>query len=157
MVHVDLVALTRLTKRILPGMVARGRGRILNVSSTAAFFPGPLMTVYFACKAYVLSYSVGLAEELRGTGVTVTCVCPGPFWSEFQGVAGSDRSQLQRNSVLLTVEQAAAAGVAAAFAGKTVHVPGVANKLLAFGARLLPRPFLARAAKRFQAPIDAEG
>lgn len=154
MVHVDLVSLTRLTKRILPGMVARGRGRILNVSSTAAFFPGPLMAVYFACKAYVLSYSVALADETRGTGVTVTCLCSGPFLSEFQSVAGTDRSKLQQNSVLLTVGRAAAEGVEAAFAGKAVHVPGVANKVLAFASRFFPRGFLARATRRVQAPIE---
>jgi len=154
MIHVDLVALSRLTKLILPSMVERGRGRVLNVSSTAAFFPGPLMSVYFACKAYVLSYSAGLAEELRGTGVTVTCLCPGPFLSEFQSVAGTDRSRLQKNSVLLTVERAAEAGVRAAFAGKSVHVPGIANKMLTFASRFAPRGIIARVAKQVQAPID---
>jgi len=153
MIHVDVVALSRLTKLLLPGMVERGRGRVLNISSTAAFFPGPLMSAYFACKAYVLSYSAGLAEELRGTGVTVTCLCPGPFLSEFQSVAGTDRSQLQKNSVLLTVERAAETGVRAAFAGKAVHVPGAANKVLTFASRFVPRGIVARVTKRVQAPI----
>lgn len=154
MIHVDLVSLSRLTKMLLPGMVARGRGRVLNVSSTAAFFPGPLMAVYFACKAYVLSYSVALSEETRGTGVTVTCLCSGPFLSEFQRVAGTDRSQLQKNSVLLSVERVAKEGVEATLAGKSVHVPGMANKLLTFAARFVPRGFLARATMRVQAPIE---
>jgi short-subunit dehydrogenase len=154
MIHVDLVALSRLTKLLLPGMVERGRGRVLNISSTAAFFPGPLMAAYFACKAYVLSYSAALSEETRGTGVTVTCLCSGPFLSEFQGVAGTDRSQLQKNSVLLPVERVAREGVEAALGGKSVHVPGVANKLLAFASRFLPRGFLARSARRVQAPIE---
>lgn len=151
-VHVNVVALTRLTKLLLPGMVERGRGRVLNVASTAAFFPGPLMAVYYATKAYVLSYSVALAEETRGTGVTVTCLCPGPVETEFQEVAGSDRSNLQKNSVLLGVERVAREGVEAALAGKAVHVPGAANKINVFGSRLLPRTLLARVVRRFQAP-----
>ena len=85
MIQVNVVALTELTRRFLPAMVARRRGRILNVASTAAFLPGPLMAVYYATKAYVLSFSEAIANELEGTGVTVTAFCPGPVDSGFQG------------------------------------------------------------------------
>ncbi|HSR42051.1 MAG TPA: SDR family oxidoreductase, partial [Longimicrobiales bacterium] len=142
--HVNVVALTRLTRLLLPAMVERGHGRVLNVASTAAFFPGPLMAVYYATKAYVLSYSVALAEETRGTGVTVTCVCPGPVETEFQEVAGTRYSKLHRNSVVMGVERVAAESVEAALAGRTVHVPGVVNKVNAVASRLFPRGFLAR-------------
>ena len=153
-VHVNVVALTRLTKRILPAMVERGRGRVLNVASTAAFFPGPLMAVYYATKAYVLSYSIALADETRGTGVSVTCLCPGPVETEFQAVAGTEYSDLHKNSVVLDVERVAAEGVEAALAGRALHVPGLANKVSAFASRLFPRGFLARAVRRLQAPSD---
>ena len=84
MIRVNIEALTQLTRALLPGMLARRRGRILNVASTAGFAPGPLMAVYYATKAYVISFSEALAEELRGTGVTVTVLCPGPTRTEFQ-------------------------------------------------------------------------
>ena len=87
-VQVNVVALTELTGLLLPGMISRKRGRILNVASTAAFQPGPWMAVYYATKAYVLSFSEAIAEELKGTGVTVTALCPGPTITEFQGAAG---------------------------------------------------------------------
>ena len=87
MIQVNIVALTELTKRLLPAMVSRKSGRILNVASTAAFFPGPLMAVYYATKAYVLSFSEAIAAELEGSGVTVTALCPGPTASGFQAVA----------------------------------------------------------------------
>lgn len=153
-VHVNVVALTRLTRLLLPGMIERGRGRVLNVASTAAFFPGPLMAVYYASKAYVLSYSVALADETRGTGVSVTCLCPGPVETEFQAVSGTEYSDLHRNSVVLDVDRVATEGVDAALAGRAVHVPGVANKVSVFASRLFPRTFLARAVRRVQAPSD---
>jgi short-subunit dehydrogenase len=94
MVALNVGALTELTHRYLPGMLARGSGRILNVASTAAFFPGPLMSVYYATKSYVLSFSEGLAEEVRGTGVTVTALCPGPTATGFQAAADMEMSAL---------------------------------------------------------------
>ncbi|HLN57107.1 MAG TPA: SDR family oxidoreductase, partial [Thermoanaerobaculia bacterium] len=87
-IQVNVVALTDLTGRLLPGMVSRKRGRIVNVASTAAFQPGPYQAVYYATKAYVLSFSEAIAEELKGTGVTVTALCPGPTTTEFQEAAG---------------------------------------------------------------------
>jgi hypothetical protein len=152
MIHVNVHALTRLTRLLLPGMVERGRGHILNVASTAAFFPGPLMTVYYATKAYVLSYSVGLAEELRGTGVSVTCLCPGPTESEFTDHADMDASSLFSNSVVMDARPVAEAGVAAALDGEVIRTPGLMNKLNALSSRLFPRGFLARVVKRIQGP-----
>jgi uncharacterized protein len=84
MINLNILALTHLTRLLLPGMIARRQGRILNVASTAAFQPGPLMTVYYATKAYVVSFSEALHNECRGTGVTVTALCPGPTKTEFQ-------------------------------------------------------------------------
>ena len=84
MLQVNVVALTMLTKRLLPAMIERRHGRVLNVASTAAFQPGPLMAVYYASKAYVLSLSEALSNETSGTGVTVTCLCPGPTETGFQ-------------------------------------------------------------------------
>ncbi len=84
MLQVNVVALTMLTRFLLPGMIERRRGRVLNVASTAAFQPGPLMAVYYASKAYVLSLSLALTEETADTGVSVTCLCPGPTRTGFQ-------------------------------------------------------------------------
>ncbi|MCA9929933.1 MAG: SDR family oxidoreductase, partial [Anaerolineales bacterium] len=93
MMQVNMVALTHLTHLFLPGMVERGYGRILNIASTAAFQPGPLMAVYYATKAYVLSFSEAIANELDGTGVTVTALCPGPTESGFQARAAMEDSK----------------------------------------------------------------
>ena len=94
MIQVNIVALTELTKAFLPGMPARRSGRILNLASTAAFLPGPLMAVDYATKAYVLSFSEAIATELEGTGVTVTALCPGPTASGFQAAARLETSRL---------------------------------------------------------------
>lgn len=88
MVELNVHALTHLTWRMLPDMVKRGKGKVINVASVAAFFPGPYMAVYYATKAYVLSFSEALSEELDGSGVSVTCLCPGPVKSGFQARAG---------------------------------------------------------------------
>src|SRR5207248_1396844 len=109
MVAVNVVSLTDLTKLLVPGMVARRRGRILNVASTAAFQPGPFMAVYYATKAYVLSLSEAIAEELTGTGVTVTCLCPGVTDSEFHAVAGTDAQPLTQGPLSMTAEAVAEA------------------------------------------------
>lgn len=156
MAHVNIVGLSRLTRRFLPPMMARGRGRVLNVASTAAFFPGPLMAVYYASKAYVLSYSLALAEETRGTGVTVTCLCPGVVATGFQAVAGTDPSRRGSRVAALDAERVAREGVEAALAGKAVHVPGLLNKLSVLLPRLLPLPLLARAVRMVQTPTAPE-
>jgi short-subunit dehydrogenase len=150
MVQLNITALTDLTHRYLRGMVERGHGRILNVSSTAAFQPGPLMAVYYATKAYVLSFSEAIAEELRGTGVTVTALCPGPTASGFQAAADMELSALVKGRRLPTSEAVARYGVRAMHKGDVVAVHGAANKVLAASIRFSPRPVVRRLVKRLQ-------
>src|SRR3954468_6137183 len=105
MMQLNMVALTHLTKLYLPQMIARGHGRIMQVASTAAFQPGPFMAVYYASKAFVLSFSEALAEETRGTGVTVTCLCPGVTTTEFQQVAGVEDVPLTKGPLSMTARE----------------------------------------------------
>lgn len=151
--QVNVVAVTELTKRFLPGMVERGEGRILNVASTAAFQPGPLMAVYYASKAYVLSFSEGLAGELDGTGVTVTALCPGPTDTGFQSRAEMGASKLVQGG-LQDPTEVARAGYRGMQAGEAVVVPGVRNKLLTVAVRLLPRSVARSMVRRAQAPTS---
>lgn len=139
MIRVNVSALTELTKLLLPGMIERGAGRILNVASTAAFFSGPLMAAYYATKAYVLHFSEALAVELKGKGVTVTALCPGPTASDFQDRAGMGASGLVRGRTLATAASVAEAGYRAMMRGRRVAVPGLGNRLLILAARFLPR------------------
>ena len=139
MVQVNIVALTQLTKLFLPEMIARGRGKILNVASTAAFQPGPMMAVYFATKAYVLSFSEAIAHELRGTGVHVTALCPGATETGFQRAAGATGSRVFDSRKLPTGADVARYGYKVLQRQKRVAVHGAINKMLAFGTRLLPR------------------
>lgn len=151
MLQVNCVALTELTKRILPGMVARGTGRICNVASTAAFQPGPLMAVYYATKSFVLHFSIALAVELEGTGVTVTALCPGPTRTGFADAAGLEASRLFAGDRGMDVEAVARYGYAALCRGRLLAIPGVSNRLLAFAARFVPRGLAARLARNAQA------
>jgi short-subunit dehydrogenase len=139
MVAVNVTALTDLTVRLLPPMVAKRRGRILNVASTAAFQPGPNMAVYFATKSYVLSFTEGLAHELRHSGVTATCFCPGGFASGFQERAGAERMRLLSTFSLPTSDQMAEAALRAMDRGEAVAIPGLLNKLGAVAPRVAPR------------------
>jgi short-subunit dehydrogenase len=152
LVAVNVAALTDLTARWLPGMVERGAGRVLNVASTAAFQPGPLMAVYYASKAYVLSLTEALAEELRGTGVTATAFCPGAFESGFQGVAGLESSRLIKGRRLPTSLAMAGAALAAMDRGAVVAIPGALNRAGAFAPRLAPRPVVRRMVRWAQSP-----
>jgi short-subunit dehydrogenase len=151
MVELNVGALTRLTRAYLPGMIARGSGRVMNVASTAAFQPGPLMAVYYATKAYVLSFSEALAEETRGTGVTVTALCPGPTASGFQAGAAMEESRLVKGRKLKSAAQVAAFGVKAMQRGDVVAVPGMGNRLMAASIRVSPRPLVRRMVHRMQA------
>jgi len=139
MIQVNIVALTHLTKLLVRKMVARKEGRVLNVASTAAFQPGPLMAVYYATKAYVLSFSEALANELAGTGVTVTALCPGPTKTGFQARAQMEDSKLVRGREIMTSETVARAGYTGLMKGKTVVIPGVGNRMMANAIRFLPR------------------
>lgn len=150
MIQVNVTALTHLTKLFLPAMVARGRGRVLNVASTASFQPGPLMAVYYATKAYVLFFSEAIAEELRETGVTVTALCPGPTATGFQSTA--DINDLRLLSVLKprSSRAVAEAGYKAMMRGKRVIVTGAMNKLLAQSIRVSPRALVTKITRKLQ-------
>ncbi|HEY7112756.1 MAG TPA: SDR family oxidoreductase [Thermoanaerobaculia bacterium] len=139
MIRVNIVALTELTKRLLPGMLARGRGRILNLASTAAFQPGPLMAVYYASKAYVLSFSEALASEVAGSGVTVTALCPGPTRTEFGKAAGMLETRLFRSPLVKDARWVAEAGYRGMKRGRRVVIPGIGNRILAEAVRFAPR------------------
>jgi len=147
-IQVNVAALTQLTRLILPGMVAAKRGRILNVASTAGFAPGPLMAVYYATKAYVVSLSEALANELKGTGVTVTVLCPGPTRTGFAAAAGVGQSNLFRNPGVMEVGPVAQAGYTGMMQGRVMVIPGLANKLLIQSIRVSPRA-LVRAITRW--------
>jgi len=147
MLQVNIVALTHLTRLILPGMLERGSGRIMNMASVAAFLPGPLMAVYYATKAYVLSFSEALASEIAGSGVTVTAVCPGPTKTEFQLRAGIAESPLFQRGVM-TSPQVARIGYDAMMHGRRSVVTGFSNKVSAMGTRFLPRAASAAIAKK---------
>jgi len=153
MIHVNIEALTQLTRLLLPGMLARRRGRILNVASTAGFAPGPLMAVYYATKAYVISFSEALAEELRGTGVTVTVLCPGPTRTEFQEVAHMETALLFRLPGVMDAPAVARAGYAGLMRGKRMVVPGLINRALPLVIRLSPRGLVTRVARLFQETV----
>jgi uncharacterized protein len=148
MIQVNVVALTHLTKLLLPPMIARRRGRVLNVASTAAFQPGPLMAVYYATKAYVLSFSEALANEVQGTGVTVTALCPGPTATEFQQRAQMEHARLMRSPLMMDAAAVARVGYRALIAGKTVAIPGWANRLAAFTVRFTPRGLATRVVRQ---------
>ncbi len=140
-ISLDVTALTQLTRLYLPGMIERKHGRVLNVASTAAFLPGPNMAVYYASKAYVLSFSEALAEEVRGTGVSVTCLCPGATATGFANRAEMTATRLMRGPQA-DAGDVARAGYDGLHAGKPVVVPGITNKILSWTAHLTPRRML---------------
>jgi uncharacterized protein len=151
LIQVNIAALTELTRRLLPGMVARRRGRILNVASTAAFLPGPLMAVYYASKAFVLSFSEAINEELRGTGVTVTALCPGPTQSGFQARAGMEGARIVSGRTLPDAASVARAGYDGLMRRRPVVIPGLSNRLTTLAPRLLPRRVLPPIVRNAQA------
>ena len=150
MIQVNIAALTHLTKLFLRPMVARKSGHILNIASTAAFQPGPLMAVYYATKAYVLSFSEAIADELRGAGVTVTALCPGPTATGFAEVAGMESSRLFNLSRPMSSEAVARYGLRAMQSGKRVAIPGIANKLLTQSIRVSPRRLVTTIVRKLQ-------
>ena len=145
MVQVNIVAMMRLTRLFVPHMVERGVGMVLNLSSVAAFSAGPYMSVYYATKAYVLSFSEALHEELAGTGVTVTALCPGPTATGFEASAsmGSGSTMFRRAADPADV---ARDGYDAMKKGKAVCLQGAFTKAMAFGSRLVPRSVARRIA-----------
>jgi uncharacterized protein len=153
-IQLNVTTLTHLTRLYLPAMIERAEiekttGRILNVASTAAFQPGPLMAVYFATKAYVLHFSEALANELNGSGVTVTCLCPGPTATEFQKRANATGVRLMKMGTM-DARTVAEDGYRALLAGKPVVISGFRNWLLAQSVRFSPRRLVTAIARKTQ-------
>jgi len=149
MIQVNITALTQLTQLTLPGMLERKRGRIMNVASTAGFQPGPLMAVYYATKAYVISFSEAIANELKDSGITVTCLCPGATETEFAKRADMEKSRLFKIGRMRS-EDVARAGYRAMLRGKTLVIPGAKNWLLAESVRFSPRKLVTAIARSLQ-------
>ncbi|MGC2185224.1 MAG: SDR family oxidoreductase [Terriglobales bacterium] len=138
-IQLNIAALTYLTRLFLGPMLERGSGKIMNVASTAGFQPGPLMAVYYATKAYVISFSEALANELAGKGITVTCLCPGATETGFAGRAGNDQSRLFRKLRPMEAKTVARAGYQGLLQGSTIVIPGFRNWLVAESVRISPR------------------
>jgi len=138
-ISLNITALTELTRLFLPAMLARRSGRIMNVASTAAFQPGPLLAVYYATKAYVLSFSEAIANELRGSGVTVTCFCPGATHTGFAQRAGTENSRLFKQLGGMSAGKVALDGYRAVMEGRTLSISGAHNWLVAQSNRFAPR------------------
>jgi uncharacterized protein len=149
LVAVNVTAPTVLSRLVLPGLIARRRGGILNVSSVVAYLPGPNMAAYYASKAYLLSLSEALYEEARPYGVTVTAVCPGATATEFSQRADVGGTKRFTGNVM-TAKAVAEAAVAGHLAGRAVVIPGAANRAAAIGARLMPRWLSRKVAARLQ-------
>ncbi len=152
MMQLNMTTLVTLSKLFMPDLQL-ARGHLLNVASTAAFQPGPYMAVYYATKAFVLSFSEALAAELSGTGVTVTALCPGPTASGFQDKAAMHNSALVKGKRLPTAAEVAAAGFKAAKRGQRVHVPGVMNWLMTQSVRYTPRNAVTWLVKAMSRPV----
>jgi uncharacterized protein len=154
MMQVNVVCLTHLTKLFLKDMVKQREGKILNVASTAAFQPGPLMAVYYATKAYVLSFSEAIANELEGTGVSVTALCPGPTESGFQQRAAMEESKLVSGQKIMDAETVAKIGYRGLMENRPVVIPGVKNKLLTETVRFTPRKMVTKIVRNMQERVE---
>jgi short-subunit dehydrogenase len=154
MINVNVAAVTHLARAVLPQMVAMKSGRILNVASTAAFQPGPLMAVYYATKAYVLSFSEALSVELKGTGVTVTALCPGPTLTDFQRRAKMENSALFSANTM-SAGDVARIGYDAMKRGKRTVIAGAKNKLFVSAVPFLPRGMVLAVAKRLNSTRES--
>lgn len=144
MIQVNITSLTYLTHLFLPEMIGRKSGRILNVASTAAFQPGPFMAVYYASKAYVMSFSLALREELKGTGVEVSVLCPGPTMTGFQTRARIEESHLFKRMSGVPSEDVAIAAMKGLKRNKPLIIPGILNRIGAISTRMMPRTWLAK-------------
>ncbi|RYX85939.1 SDR family oxidoreductase [bacterium] len=153
MIHLNIEALAHLTHAFLPGMLERKQGKILNVASIVAFFPGPAMASYYASKAFVLTFSESLATEVEGSGVSVTCLCPGATKSEFQERAKLEDSKLMDAS-MMDADEVARVGYKAMLRGQSLVIPGRNNVLMTFMPRLMPRKMLAHMMRDIQSKRD---
>ena len=147
--QVNMVALTHLTKLFLPQIRAR-EGMVMNVASTAAFQPGPFMAVYYASKAYVLSFTEALAEELRGTGVKVSCLCPGPVKTNFQKRAYLEGTAMVNSPLMVDVREVARMGYEGLKQGKRIVIPGWKNRVGVELLRISPREMVTKVVRKIQ-------
>lgn len=152
MVNVNVSAVTHITHLVLPQMLKRKSGKILNVSSTAAFQPGPYMAVYFATKAYIVSFSEAIAEEVRDSGVTVTTLCPGPTETAFTDRAGVGARNLFTKLHVMSAEEVARKGYEGLMNEKRLIVPGEINALGVMGSRYLPRRIIRHIMRSLSSP-----
>ncbi|WEJ16802.1 SDR family NAD(P)-dependent oxidoreductase [Sinorhizobium prairiense] len=156
LVDLNIRALTELTLRFLPAMVARGRGGVINLGSVASFTPGPYMALYYASKGFVRSFSEALHQELRRTGVTVTCVAPGPVATEFLATSGANRVALFKILPKLESGYVAEKAWRGYKAGRRLVIPGIASKLTILLATLVPSaimlPLIGRLQRRSKDP-----
>ncbi len=150
LLQVNIVALTHLTKMCVKDMVQRRSGKILNVASMAAFLSGPLMAVYYASKAYVLHFSEAIDNELKGTGVSVSVLCPGPTQTGFQKRADMEDSRLVAGRKIMSARRVAEIGYRGLMSGKAIIIPGFGNKLVAQGPRFVPRSFATKTVREAQ-------
>ena len=150
MLHLNVDALTQLSRLFLTDMIARRSGQILNIASTAAFQPGPLMAVYYASKAYVVSFSRAVHNEAKEFGVKVTCLCPGPTKTEFDKRAGMSATKLFEGPNVMSARTVAEIGWRALKGGKPLVIAGRGNALMAFLTRFAPAQFTATMARKFQ-------
>lgn len=151
LIRLNIEALTRLTKLFLPEMVSRNSGKVLNVGSVAGFQPGPMLAVYHATKAYVVSLSEALAEELKDTEVTITCLCPGPTATQFFENADMQDTRVVRHAdkTMMSPDDVAQAGFDALMNGERVVIPGLMNKIMTFSRRVMPLAMQAKSQKQF--------
>ena len=154
-ISLNITALTDLTRRLLPAMLERGTGKVLNVASTAGFQPGPRMAVYYATKAYVISLSEALSNELHGSGVTVTCLCPGATDTGFQKRAHTENSILFRKLRPMNAAEVASDGYRAMMAGKTLAISGFRNWLVAESVRFAPRKLVTAISRKILDEVDS--
>jgi len=152
-IQLNVTALTLLTKLYLGPMLERRSGKIMNVASTAAFQPGPLMAVYYATKAYVLSFSEAIADELRNSGVQVTCFCPGATLTEFQKRAETENSRLFKQLAPMDAKTVAEDGYGALMAGKSLAISGFKNWLVAESVRFAPRKWVTAISRWVAEPV----
>lgn len=138
-IRLNIEAVVRLTKLFLPDMVKRKRGKILNLGSVAGFQPGPLLAIYHASKAFVVSFSEALAEELKGTDVSVTALCPGPTDTYFFDRADMEDTRIVQEGKAMDPNKVAEIGYKALINGERIVIPGLSNKLLTFTRRLMPK------------------
>jgi short-subunit dehydrogenase len=156
LLRLNVEAVLRLTSRILPEMVSRGRGRLLNVASVAGFEPGPTVAVYHATKAFVLSWSEALAVELEDTGVSVTTLCPGPTDTDFFPKAGMLETRAFQKAALMAPQDVAAAGYKALMAGDRLVIPGASNKAMVFARRFMTENAQAKMNEALYQEVDPE-